>query len=123
MGFRIEIGDCESLEGKLGSRRVERVGDQIFGQDGACKPGYTSKVPSGNQTWLAGKSTIYFADFPSCKLPCSSGIYQQTRLDFSLSIAISRSPATLDYPILFSQYLPSNPITTPCLFMVGPIDG
>ena len=25
-------------------------------------------IPSGNQTWLAGKSTIYFDYFPGCKL-------------------------------------------------------
>ena len=46
------------------------------------------QLPSSNQTWLAGRYTIWFGDFPGQKPPLKHGISQ---------------PAMFDYPRVFNK--------------------
>ena len=52
-----------------------------------------SKIPSGDQTWRAGKLTIEIGDFP--KPPFTSGIFQQAMFDYR-RVSADSNPKNID---------------------------
>ena len=55
-------------------------------------------LPSGSQTWLAGKCIIYFDAFPSYKPPFCSGIFQPAMFDSRVAEMEKTSPRLNMFP-------------------------